>query len=150
MQSNISDLTDNQLRDLLVKVSLEWEKRFGVAPRVTCDIAEFDAARLVGASLRLGNGRCSADTAVTNGVDFRKGSEHYQVKSNRPSGKPGSKVTLVGKATNYNWNKLVWILYDKFYNIEDAREFNCDKYKLFFESKKRLSPDDMSLGTKLT
>ncbi len=149
LSDGISNLTDDKLRDLLANVSLEWEKRFGVALRVTCDIAEYDAARLVGASLRVGSGRNSSDTAVTNGVDFRKGSERYQVKSNRPSGKPGSKVTLVWKASNYNWDKLVWILYDRFYNIEEAWQFSSGNYKKLFNTKKRLSPRDMSLGLKI-
>lgn len=36
------------LRDELVRVSLEWQSRFGVAPSITSAGSEFDAARLVG------------------------------------------------------------------------------------------------------
>lgn len=139
MKIDVSSLEDNQLRELLVQISLEWEKRFAVAPRITDSIAEYDAAKLVGTSLRIGKGRKESDTAVTKGVDFRKGSIFYQVKSNRPSGKPGSRVTLVGKPSNYNWEKLVWILYNRQYKIEEAWEFLCNKYKKLFESKKRIS-----------
>jgi len=149
MELDVSELEDIQLRDLLVKVSLEWEKRFAVAPRITADIAEHDAARLVGTSLRVGKGRKESDTAVMKGVDFWKGEQRYQVKSNRPSGKPGSKVTLVGKSSNFDWDKLVWILYDREYKIEEAWEFTRDEYRKLFESKNRISPEDMRLGSRL-
>ena len=148
-KSDIIGLKDDQLRGLLVQVSLEWERRFAVAPRITDSIAEYDAAKLVGTSLRIGKGRKECDTAVTKGVDFRKGNTFYQVKSNRPSGKPGSRVTLVGKATCFDWDKLVWVLYDREYNIEEAWDFTRNKYRELFELKKRISPDDMRKGTKL-
>jgi hypothetical protein len=51
---------------------LEWEKRFAIAPRITADIAEYDAAKLVGTSLRIGKGRKVTDTAVMKGIDFWK------------------------------------------------------------------------------
>jgi len=146
---NILKLEDDQLRNLLVQVSLEWEKRFAVAPQITSTIAEYDAAKLVGTSLRIGKGRRKNDTAVIKGVDFRRDGISYQVKSNRPSGKLGSKVTLVGKATNFDWDRLVWILYNQEYKIEEAREFTRDKYKRLFESSRRLSPDDMRKGVRI-
>ena len=149
MKIDVSRLEDDQLRDLLVQISLEWERRFAVAPQITASIAEYDAAKLVGTSLRIGKGRKESDTAVTKGVDFRIGNIFYQVKSNRPSGKPRSKVTLVGKATSFDWHKLVWILYDQEYNIEEAWEFTRNKYRQLFELKKRISPEDMRKGTKL-
>jgi hypothetical protein len=149
MEFDVSKLEDDQLRNLLVKVSLEWELRFAVAPRITSDVAEYDAAKLVGSSLRVGKGRSESDTAVTKGVDFWKVKEAYQVKSNRPSGKPGSTVTLVGKATSFDWDKLVWVLYDREYNIEEAWEFTRDEYKRLFESEKRISPEDMRKGKRL-
>ena len=145
----VSELEDDQLRDLLAVVALEWEKRFSVAPRITADIAEYDAAKLVGTSLRIGKGRRAGDTAVTRGVDFWKDKIAYQVKSNRPSGKPESRVTLVNKATNYNWNRLVWILYDQNYRIQEAWEFVQDEYRRLFESRKRLSPADMRRGMRI-
>lgn len=149
MRFDVSKLRDDQLRDLLVQVSLEWEKRFAVSPQITASIAEYDAAKLVGTSLRIGKGRIGTETAVTKGVDFRKGKVFYQVKANRPSGKPGSKVTLVGKATSFDWHKLIWILYDREYNIKEAWEFSRGKYRELFESKKRLSPKDMRKGNRL-
>ena len=149
MKFDVSRLEDDKLRDLLVQISLEWERRFAVAPQITASVAEYDAAKLVGTSLKIGKGRKKSDTAVTRGMDFRKDNIFYQVKSNRPSGKLGSKVTLVGKATNFDWHKLVWILYDRGYNIEEAWEFACNKYRELFEYKKRISPEDMRKGTKL-
>ena len=149
-KSDILSLKDDQLRGLLVQVSLEWERRFAVAPRITDSIAEYDATKLVGTSLRIGEGRKECDTAVTKGVDFRKGNTSYQVKSNRPSGKLGSRVTLVGKATGFDWNKLVWVLYDREYNIEEAWEFTRNKYRESFESKKRISPSIMLLFTRVS
>ena len=72
MRFDVSKLRDDQLRDLLVQVSLEWERRFAVAPQITASIAEYDAAKLVGTSLRIGKGRIGTETAVTKGVDFRR------------------------------------------------------------------------------
>ena len=51
-------------------------------------------------------------TAVAKGTDFVYRNIRYQVKANRPSGKKGSKVTMVPKASNYEWDRLIWILYD--------------------------------------
>jgi hypothetical protein len=149
IQDELSEFDDNKLRDLLVKTTLEWERRFAVAPRITADIAEYDAAKLVGANLRIGSGRNKSDTAVTKGFDFWKNQERYQVKSNRPSGKPGSPVTLVGKASNFDWDKLVWVLYDREYKIQEAWLFTVDQYKKMFSQKNRLSPQDMRKGLRI-
>ena len=142
-------MKEKELRDLLVKTALEWEQRFAVAPRITDAIAEFDAARLVGTSIKIGEGRMKEDTAVQRGYDFKKGEIRYQVKANRPSGKHGSKVTLVAKPKNYEWDKLIWILYDTKYNIAEAYEFTCEQYKKLFALKRRLSPNDMRRGVKV-
>ncbi|TMI60901.1 hypothetical protein E6H12_09160 [Candidatus Bathyarchaeota archaeon] len=145
----LPNLTHDELRNLLVGVTLEWEKRFSVAPGITSAVAEYDAAKLKETSLEIGKGREASDTAVTKGVDFRKGNLRYQMKSNRPSGKPGSPVTLVGKASNYNWDQLIWILYDRVYHLKEAWEFSGDDYRRRFDHKKRLSPDDMRSGRRL-
>lgn len=140
---------DKQLRDSLAEIALDWERRFAVAPRITDAIAEFDAASIVGTSIRIGIGRTKEDTAVLKGYDFRKGNTRYQVKANRPSGKRGSKVTLVAKCTNFDWDKLIWILYNEQYKPVEAYEFGCEDYKKLFAAKKRLSPNDMRKGVKL-
>lgn len=145
----ILNLEDDQLRKLLVIVSLEWQRRFSIAPSITSTISEYDAAKLVGSSLHIGAGRSTFDTAVTKGFDFRKNNLRYQVKANRPSGKPGSKVTIVGKARTFNWDYLIWILYNTNFEIEEAWEFSCSKYIELFEEKKRLCPNDMRKGKRL-
>lgn len=73
----------------------------------------------------------------------------YQVKANRPSGKPGSFVTLVAKASNFEWDRLIWILYDREYNLLEAYQWNVEDYKRASENIKRLSPADMREGTSL-
>ena len=36
------------LRQQLISIALEWQKRFGVAPAITSALSEYDAAILVG------------------------------------------------------------------------------------------------------
>jgi hypothetical protein len=85
-------------------------------------------------------------TAVSKGVDFVFKNTRYQVKANRPSGKKGSPVTMVPKASNYEWDKLIWILYDKNYVMQEAWEWCVKDYRLAFESIKRLSPNHYRKG----
>jgi hypothetical protein len=85
------------LRERLVAIAREWQATFGVAPAITSVLSEFDAALLVGCPL---NAYCeggSARTAVSKGHDSTFNGLRYQVKANRPSGKPGSPVTLVAE-----------------------------------------------------
>ena len=70
----------------------------------------------------------------------------YQVKANRPSGKKGSFVTMVPKASNYEWDRLIWLLYDKNYVMQEAWEWHVEDYRMAFENKKRLSPQDYRKG----
>ena len=63
-------------------------------------------------------------SAVTKGYDFTHNGCRYQVKANRPSGKPGSPVTWVSKVNNYDWDKLIWILYDRNYVVQEAWEWD--------------------------
>lgn len=146
---NIEALTASELRATLVTVALEWEKRIGVAPAITSAVSEFDAAILVGhspESLSLdGAGR----TAVTRGFDFRHNGLRYQVKACRPSGKPGSFITKVPKATNYDWDRLIWLLYDREYCLLEAWEWRVDAYRASFDSVQRLSPAHMRHGLSL-
>lgn len=142
-------LPPEQLREALVAVALEWQRRYGVAPSITSAISEYDAARLVGhtpESLeREGIGR----TAVTRGTDFSHNGLRYQIKANRPSGKTGSFVTLVAKAKNYEWDRLVWLLYDREYKLLEAWEWTAENYRLEFDSVVRLSPAQMRRGRSL-
>ena len=86
---------------------------------------------------------------MRKGVDFHHKGRRYQVKGNRPSDKPGSKVTLVSKAKNFEWDVLIWILYDKTFQIEECWQWTVDNYRRRFEHQKRLGPKDMRLGKRL-
>ncbi len=92
---------------------------------------------------------CATRTAVTRGHDFIFQNKRYQVKANRPSGKPGSPVTLVAKPSNYDWDFLIWILYDRDYAIQEAWLWPVDQYRIMLGSKPRISPSDLRAGTRL-
>jgi hypothetical protein len=136
------------IRNSLVNIALEWENKFSVMPAITSAISEYDAAQLIGCSEQSYSEIMKGRTAVAKGYEFEYEGIKYQVKANRPSGKPGSFVTLVGKARNYEWDCLIWILYDTKFNIQEAWSFDCDEYKKRFDDKKRLSPEDMRTGKK--
>ena len=110
------------LRNKLVDTALQWQESFGVAPSITSAISEYDAALLVGMTENEYSDYMQDKTAVSKGADFIFNKTRYQVKANRPSGKKGSFVTMVPKATNYEWDKLIWILYDKNYVMQEAWE----------------------------
>ena len=141
----------NMLRDKLVDIALQWQVCFGVAPSITSSISEYDAAMLVGMSEKEYSDYMKDKTAVTKGTDFIYKNIKYQVKANRPSGKKGSFVTMVPKASNYEWDKLIWILYDKNYVMQEAWEWKVEDYKKEFGEKNRLSPKDYrkEKGTRL-
>ena len=82
------------LRDNLVEIALQWQAKYGVAPQITSVISEFDAAMLVGMSESDYSDYMQDKTAVSKGADFVFNHQRYQVKANRPSGKPGSKVSI--------------------------------------------------------
>lgn len=128
------------IRNKLVKVALEWQEKYGIAPQITTPLSEYDAAMLVGMSDKDYSAFMQDKTAVSKGSDFIFKGVRYQVKGNRPSGKRGSKVTLVPKAINYDWDKLIWILYDKNYVVQEAWEWDKHDYIQAFEHVKRLSP----------
>ena len=134
------------LRDKLVETALEWQKRFGVAPQITSVVSEYDSAMLVGMLEKDYSDFMQDKTAVQKGFDFIFKGKRYQIKANRPSGKKGSKVTWVPKAKNYNWDKLIWILYDKNYVMQEAWEWDVESYKAAFDKIKRLSPEHYRKG----
>ena len=135
-----------QLRNKLVEIALQWQERYGVAPSITSTISEYDAAMLVGMSENDYSAYMKDKTAVNKGSDFVFNNTRYQVKANRPSGKKGSVVTMVPKAANYEWDRLIWILYDKNYVIQEAWEWGVEEYKDAFDAIKRLSPDHYRKG----
>ncbi len=145
----IDSVEKNQLRARLVSIALEWERAFGVAPRITSAISEYDAARLVGHTDESFSNDCVGRTAVSKGADFTCGGLRYQVKANRPSGKPGSPVTKVPKASNYDWDKLVWLLYDRYYVLQEAWEWDASAYRDAFHDRAHVRPPDMRRGRQI-
>ena len=63
----------------------------------------YDAAMLVGMSEKEYSDYMRDKTAVAKGTDFVYRNIRYQVKANRPSGKKGSFVTMVPKASNMGY-----------------------------------------------
>ena len=139
----------NDLRHELVKLSLKWQKLYGVAPQITTVISEYDVAMLLGMPEEEYSFYMQDKTAVSKGCDFEYNGKRYQIKANRPSGKPGSKVTIVAKASNYDWDYLIWVLYNKEYIMQEAWIWEREEYIKEFDTKKRISPDDYRRGTKL-
>ncbi|MGM0985277.1 MAG: hypothetical protein ACQEXG_17975 [Pseudomonadota bacterium] len=137
------------LRTRLVEIALEWQARYGVAPSITSTLSEYDAAMLVGCPAIEYSRYMQDRTAVSRGFDFSYESVRYQVKATRPSGKPGSRITWVPKATNYDWDALIWICYDKRYAIQEAWLWDVESYRSAFDTVKRLSPDYMRQGERL-
>jgi hypothetical protein len=137
------------LRQQLVSATLEWQRRFGVAPAITSALSEYDATVLVGCPEKEYSRFMRDKTAVSKGMDFIYAGKRYQVKANRPSGKTGSRVTLVAKAKNYDWDLLIWIHYTTEYEIQEAWIWNVENYRILFDSLSRLSPNHMRMGNRL-
>lgn len=141
-------MIDN-LRQRLIEVALEWQESYGVAPHVTPALSEYDAARIVGMYETEYSEYMQDKTAVCKGHDFLYKGVRYQVKAHRPSGKPGSFITNAGKARNYDCDILIWIRYNKEYEIQEAWAWERDNYIKAFDTVKRISPDDMRKGRRL-
>ena len=139
----------HNLRHKLVEIALMWEQSFGNAPHITAALSELDAALLVGCPIEDYAKSMQGVTAVQRGYDFTFNGARYQVKANRPSGKPGSFVTLVPRASNFDWDFLIWILYNKRYQIEEAWLWEVAPYRQAFEFAKRLAPADYRNGKQL-
>ncbi len=138
-----------EIRNKLISVALEWQEKYGVAPSITSALSEYDAAMIVGCTEEQYSKYMQVRTAVSRDVDFVHEGKRYQVKGSRPSGKPGSPVTKVTQAKNYNWDHLIWILYNKEYEIQEAWLWEKDKYEEMFSGSKRISPKDMRQGTRI-
>lgn len=139
----------NNIRTELVSIALKWQREFGVAPAITSAISEYDAAiMLVHCSKNEYSSHMKNATAVRKGYDFEFSGKRYQVKANRPSGKKGSKVTLVNKPKNYEWDFIIWILYDEKYVMQEAYQWGVDKFRRKYQNTKRLSPEDLKEGGK--
>ena len=137
------------LRRRLVAIALEWQAELGVSPQVTSAIGELDAANLVGCPYEDYKSFMAPRTAVSKGYDFEFGKFRYQVKSNRPSGKPGSAVTMTAKVKNYDWDRFIWILYSCDYTMQEAWMWDVGRFKEEFALGERLSPAKMRRGIRL-
>ncbi|MFT3757099.1 MAG: hypothetical protein QM769_14385 [Pseudoxanthomonas sp.] len=137
------------LRENLVQIALNWEQAFGNAPSVTSAVSEYDAAQLVGCTTEEYSQCMQGSTAVQKGYDFIFNGVRYQVKANRPSGKRGSKVSWVPKAKNYDWDCLIWILYDPQFRMQEAWLWDVAEYQDAFDTLERLSPAHMRQGKRL-
>ena len=137
------------LRDQLVKAALAWERAFCNAPFITSALSELDAALLLGCSATEYSDAMRGSTAVQKGFDFRYKGFRYQVKACRPSGKKGSFVTRVPKASNYDWDYLIWVLYNPAYQVQEAWLWDVGSYKRAFDAVERLTPAHMRGGRRL-
>lgn len=137
------------LRERLVAVALEWEQAFGNIPQIIGVLAELDAAQLVGLTLADYCESMKGATAVQRGFDFRYQGARYQVKANRPSGKPGSVITKAPKAANYDWDILIWIRYNRTFEIEEAWLWEVGPYRVAFDAVTRISPSHYRQGRRL-
>ena len=88
-------------------------------------------------------------TAVQKGYDFLVKGTRYQVKANRPSGKPGSKVTIVGKPRNLDWDILIWLHYDPLFVLQECWSMDVEQFAQELWTLKRLSPDHYRRGRRL-
>ena len=138
------------LRAQLVATALAWQDRYGIAPSITSALSEYDAAiSLLGMDEAEYGESLRAATAVQRGFDFRHEGLRYQIKANRPSGRPGSFVTKCPKASNYEWDHLIWILYNREYEIQEAWMWDTTSYQQAFHELARISPADMRRGKSL-
>ncbi len=137
-------------RDELVRIALAWQDAYGIAPSITSAVSEYDAAvTLLGMSEKEYGASMKLATAVGRGFDFQFKGERFQIKANRPSGKPGSAVTLVPKVRNYDWDQLIWILYNRDYEIQEAWKWSREAYQREMHRLPRISPSHMRRGLPL-
>lgn len=137
------------VRTELVRVALEWEKYFSVMPQITSAISEYDAAMLLGISSTDYAKAMHGRTAVSKDYDFSWNLLRYQVKSCRPSGKRGSRITWVPSVRNYEFDRLICIQYFLDFSMQEAWIWDVASYRACFELRKRLSPQDMRGGIPL-
>jgi hypothetical protein len=139
----------SELRDQLVSITMEWEKKYDIAPRITGSISEYDAAMRIGLTEEEYSSQMQTRTAVSKGHDFIYKSKKYQVKACRPSGKHGSKITWVKKPRNYDWDYFIWMQYNTDYTLKVFYKCNKKSFIDKFGLKNRLSPSDIQEGQKL-
>lgn len=88
-------------------------------------------------------------SAVRRGYDFTWEGLRYQVKANRPSGRRGSPVTKCAKATNYDFDVLLWLLYDPAFVLQEAWRWNVGPYREVCGPLVHVRPQHMRQGQRL-
>ena len=58
-------------------------------------------------------------------------------------------MTIVAKVKKFEWDLLVWVLYDTQYNVVEAWQWDVTEYRTRFELETRLSPAHMRQGMRL-
>lgn len=139
----------NELRNRLVSVALEWERIFGVEPLILSAVSEYDAARLVGHTDESYREDRVRRSIASYGTDFTFKGLRYHVKANQMRGGSASSVSRVSEARNYHWDRLVWILYDHDFTIQEAWEWEVAEYRAEFEGRSPLSVNNMRQGKRL-
>jgi len=145
----INKMNIDELREQLIKLCLDWEKLLGVAPHITGAISEFDAMKLIGMSEKEILDESKDKTSRQKGHDFIHNDVKYQVKANRPSYRKNSPVTITAKAKNYDFDKLIWILYNQEFVIQEAYEWNVNEYKEKCEFLKQVRPVHLRQGKRV-
>jgi hypothetical protein len=136
------------LRERLVKTTLEWKEKYGVAPPITPTISEYDATRLVGMSEEEYTARERSRTTTLREFNFIYGEKRYRVQGRRRDRlreRPES-IVIHRKPTNYDWDYIIWIFYSKSYVIEEAWLWGVVSYKEYFDQNDKMSLSDMRLG----
>jgi hypothetical protein len=136
------------LRDRLCEVASKWEEKYRARLSIISAIAEFDAARIIGLSEeeyveRERGGRFSS------GFIFREMRYRVMGTQRKELGeRPGSTV-IHKKPTNYDWDYLIWIRYNKLFVIEEVWRWNVVAYKEYFHQRDSMTLNDMRLGENL-
>jgi len=58
-------------------------------------------------------------------------------------------VTRVPKPSNYEWDELIWILYNPAYEIQEAWQWSVGRFRDQLDVVTRISPAHMRAGRRL-
>ncbi len=126
-----------ELRNELVTLALTCQKNIGNAPTITGYLAELDAAKkIVGMSDEAFCTDMKKNSVVKKGYDFFFNNMYYQIKACRPSGRTNSKITRIPSIKNCEWDILIWIEYDEYFNIKEAYKIEIEEFKRAMDIEK--------------
>ena len=127
-------------REQLISQSLAWESAFGKSPSITGELGEIDAIFSLGFLTPETLRKRRSASAVKSKSDFEVNGLRYQVKANRPSGRPGSKVTKIGVPKPDGWDELLWVLYNKDYRVQEFWKIDHRTFWQALGGNKHLRP----------